>query len=94
MLKKTERLKLKKSEKRSVLERREATEEAPYQNIEEITYRTVSHLFADVSTFLRSQLLQPISLDLIKVALDSRLERLVLPDGCRAEGAACELTWR
>lgn len=53
-----------------------------------------SHLFADISTFLRSQLLQPISLDLIEVALDSGLERLVLPDGRRAEGAACELTWR
>lgn len=53
-----------------------------------------AHLFADVSSFLRSQLLQPISLDLVKVTLDSGLEGLVLPDGRRAKGAACELTWR
>lgn len=51
----------------------------------------MSHLSAGVSSLLWLQPLQPIRLDLVKVALDSRLERLVLQDGGRAEGAACEL---
>lgn len=50
------------------------------------------HLFADIPSLLRPELLQPVGPDLVEVALDSGLERLVLPDGCRAEAAACELT--
>lgn len=50
------------------------------------------HLFANVPSFLRSQLLQPISSHVVQVAVDPGLEGLVLPDGRRAEGAACKLT--
>lgn len=51
-----------------------------------------AHLLADVPSLLRPHPLQPIGSQFVKVALHARLERLVLPDGRRAEGAACKLT--
>lgn len=55
--------------------------------------RNCPHLSADISSFLRSQFFQPISLHFVKVTLDSRLQGFILPDGCQAEGGTCELTW-
>lgn len=56
-------------------------------------HRNCPRLSADISSFLRSQFFQPISLHFVKVTLDSRLQGFILPDGCQAEGGTCELTW-
>lgn len=60
---------------------------------EYFNHRNGLHLSADISSFWRSQFFQPISLHFVKVTLDSRLQGFILPDGCQAEGGACELTW-
>ena len=52
------------------------------------------HLLPEVPPLLRPNLIQPVGPRLLEVALDPGLERLVLPDGRRAEGRACELCQR
>lgn len=52
-----------------------------------------AHLSADVSSFGRVHLLHPVGSDVVEEVPHLGLDGLVLPDGRRAEGAACKLTW-
>lgn len=52
------------------------------------------HLFPEAPPLLRPNPIQPVGPRLLEVALDPGFERLVLPDGRRAEGRACELCQR
>lgn len=49
------------------------------------------YLLSEVASLLRPHFIHPVRSSLLKVGLDARLERLILPDGGRAEGRACEL---